>query len=33
LSEEDLGLALQQLNKVNQLKKVISQRLNRVVSR
>jgi DNA primase len=33
LAEEDMGLALQQLNKVNQLKRVISQRLNRVVSR
>ena len=33
LAEEDMGLALQQLNRINQLKKVISQRLNRVVSR
>ena len=33
LAEEDLGLALQQLNKINQLKRIISQRLNRVVSR
>jgi DNA primase len=33
LAEEDLGLALQQLNKILQLKKIISQRLNRVVSR
>ena len=32
LPEEDVGLALQQLNKVNQLKRIISQRLNRVVS-
>ena len=32
LAEEDVGLALQQLNKINQLKKVISQRLNRVLS-
>lgn len=33
LSEEDLTLALQQLNTLNHLKKEISKRLNRVVSR
>lgn len=33
LSEEDLALALQQMNQINQLKRIISQRLNRVVSR
>lgn len=33
LSEEDMALALQQMNQINQLKKIISQRLNRVVSR
>ncbi|MBR4913508.1 MAG: DNA primase [Bacteroidales bacterium] len=33
LAEEDMALALNQLNKIIQLKKVISQRLNRVVSR
>jgi DNA primase len=33
LAEEDMMLALQQLNNLNQLKKDISKRLNRVVSR
>ena len=33
LSEEDMALALQQMNQINQLKRIISQRLNRVVSR
>jgi len=33
LAEEDMALALNQLNKIIQLKKIISQRLNRVVSR
>ena len=33
LSEEDMGLALQQLDKILKLKRIISQRLNRVVSR
>ncbi|MBO7628821.1 MAG: hypothetical protein J6S87_02600, partial [Bacteroidales bacterium] len=33
LNEDDMDLALKQLNKINQLKKIISQRLNRVVSR
>ena len=33
LNEDDMVLALEQLNKINQLKKIISQRLNRVVSR
>ena len=33
LEEEDMALALKQLNKIIQLKKIISQRLNRVVSR
>ena len=33
LGEEDMALALNQLNKIIQLKKIISQRLNRVVSR
>ena len=33
LKEDDMILALEQLNKINQLKKIISQRLNRVVSR
>ena len=33
LSEEDMSLALQQMNQINQLKRIISQRLNRVVSR
>ena len=33
LSEEDMDLALNHLNKILQLKKVISQRLKRVVSR
>ena len=33
LAEEDMSLALNQLNKIIQLKKIISQRLNRVVSR
>ena len=33
LAEEDMMLALQQLNSLNQLKKEISKRLNRVVSR
>ncbi len=33
LEEEDMILALEHLKKINQLKKVISQRLNRVVSR
>ncbi len=33
LSEEDMTLALQQMNQINQLKRIISQRLNRVVSR
>lgn len=33
LAEEDMMLALQQLNNLNQLKKGISKRLNRVVSR
>ena len=33
LAEEDVALALKQLNKIIQLKKIISQRLNRVVSR
>lgn len=33
LAEEDVALALNQLNKIIQLKKIISQRLNRVVSR
>ena len=33
LREEDEGLALEQLNRVIQLKKIIAQRLNRVVSR
>lgn len=33
LSEEDMGLALVQLKKILNLKKIISQRLNRVVSR
>ena len=33
LDEEDMALALNQLNKIIQLKKIISQRLNRVVSR
>ena len=32
LGEEDMALALKQLNKIIQLKKIISQRLNRVVS-
>ena len=33
LAEEDMGLALQQMNKIIQIKKIIAQRLNRVVSR
>ena len=33
LGEEDMALALNQLNKIILLKKIISQRLNRVVSR
>ncbi len=33
LAEEDMALALNQLNKIIQLKRIISQRLNRVVSR
>jgi transcriptional regulator with AAA-type ATPase domain len=33
LAEEDMMMALQQLNTLNQLKKEISKRLNRVVSR
>ena len=33
LAEDDMALALNQLNKIIQLKKIISQRLNRVVSR
>ena len=33
LAEEDIALALNQLNKIIQLKKIISQRLNRVVGR
>ena len=33
LAEEDMALALNQLNKIIQLKKIISQRMNRVVSR
>ena len=33
LSEEDMALALQQMNQINQLKRIISQRLNRVISR
>ena len=33
LAEEDMGLALGQLNKILQLKKIISKRLNRVISR
>jgi len=33
LAEEDMMMALHQLNTLNQLKKVISKRLNRVVSR
>ena len=33
LAEEDMMMALEQLNTLNQLKKVISKRLNRVVSR
>ena len=33
LKEEDMALVLNQLNKIIQLKKVISERLNRVVSR
>ena len=33
LAEEDMGIALGQLNKILQLKKIISKRLNRVVSR
>ena len=33
LAEEDMALALQQLNSINQLKRDISKRLNRVVSR
>ena len=33
LEEEDMALALKQLNSILQLKKIISQRLNRVVSR
>ena len=33
LAEEDMSLALQQLNSINQLKRDISKRLNRVVSR
>ena len=33
LEEDDMDLALKQLNNILQLKKIISQRLNRVVSR
>ena len=33
LAEDDMVLALQQLNSINQMKKEISKRLNRVISR